>query len=361
MLTPSEAKQQSEVINSLRLPATVLVIASHCVITLSGKPLSLEFSSGNIFAMLEQLCLSFGPISVALFSLITGYFFFYKLSNFGPKQYGVELKKRLSSLLLPYILWNLIALSLILSKNYIGLHFGLDFAYNEMEWLYATRLSLWEILWECIDNPLWYIREIIILSIASPIIYLLIRHKAIGALLISLLSIYACFFSSLWLRSSHITIFFIWGAYFGFHKMNILELCTRLAYPSYLLGLFYPYIRIFAEGESWTKPFLLPSLALSVIMLFNIARVIHARWHHISRWLSEKNSAVFFMYAAHWVLYINLTRGVIYSVLPWNNYLEKIVALLLTCIIVPIATYHSYKLLAYLSPRVTQWLCGGRG
>lgn len=241
------------------------------------------------------------------------------------------------------------------------MHLNIGFAYNEAEWMNIINQNIWQLLWVSLDNPLWYIREIIILAIASPIIYLLIRDKKLGGLLTSLLSIWACFYYTPWLRSSHITLFFIWGAYFGLHKMNILKLCTRISYLSYPLGLLYPYMRIFAEGESWTKPLLLPGLALSVIMLFNIARIIHSKWQYISKWLSERNNAIFFMYAAHWILYINIIRGSLYSLLPWDNDIEKIVALSLTCTIVPMATYYSYKLLAYLFPTLTQWLCGGRG
>lgn len=361
MLTPSEAKQQSEVINSLRLPATVLVIAAHSVITTKGQALSFELSPDNIFLILEQLCLSFGPLSVALFSLITGYFFFYKLNSFTPKQYTLELKKRFSSLLIPYILWNIIALVLIAAKNYIGLYLGVELAYNDIEWSIISQITLKSIFWTPIDGPLWYIREIMLLSILSPLIYLLVKDKAIGLISIILITSYACFAVLPLGLSSHISCLFICGAYLGLHKMSILKLCTRLSYLSYPLGLLYPYMRIFAEGESWTSPFLLPSLILSVIMLFNIGRVLHTKYHHISRWFAEKSNAVFFMYAAHYILYINLVRGSLYSLLPWDDSTEKIVALLLTCIIVPIATYHSYKLLAYLSPRVTQWLCGGRG
>lgn len=93
MITKEESLRQSVVINSLRLPATILVIASHCVVSLSTKSIPLSLSSENLFLMLEYLCLSFGPVAVSLFSLITGYFFFFKLKSYNFSSYKTEVGK----------------------------------------------------------------------------------------------------------------------------------------------------------------------------------------------------------------------------------------------------------------------------
>lgn len=256
MLTKDEFLKQSAIINSLRFPATLLVIASHCVITTSPTSLPLEFSSDNIFLMLEQLCLSFGPPAVALFSLITGYFFFYKLQSFDSTTYFVELKKRFHSLLIPYLLWNLIAIAALFSKNEIALRLGVDWGFNAQEYHFIQVYSLWELIMSPANNPLWYIRDIIYLTLLSPLIYLIVKNRKVGLGLL-VLALAASVLPML--RLGHIPLFFTIGAYLGFHKESIITQARRLRYLSYILGIGYPIFRIFFQTE--------PGLATSQCIL----------------------------------------------------------------------------------------------
>lgn len=157
MLSPEIFKKQSQVINSLRFPAVLLVIASHCVITTRNQALPFALDAENLFLSLEQLWLSFGPTAVALFALVTGYFYFYKVTSYPLNDYITAQRKRIKSLLLPYILWNLLAIALLWGKNSIGQALDLGFAYNEAEVFVLNAYSVPQLILLPIDSALWYV------------------------------------------------------------------------------------------------------------------------------------------------------------------------------------------------------------
>lgn len=363
MLSPEDFKRQSQVINSLRFPAVLLVIASHCVITTRNQALPFSLEAENVFLSLEQLWLSFGPTAVALFALITGYFYFYKVTSYSLNDYLTAQRKRVKTLLLPYILWNLLAIALLWGKNTVGQALGLGFAYNETEMLTVSSYNIFQLLLLPIDHPLWYLREIIILSLVSPIVYWLVKNKYVGAIILAILfgvPQLANLPYYEYLRSTHITFFFILGSYLGYHKRSLL-VGERVKYLSYALGLIYPAYRIWFVDVWFLSQYANILLLFWVVAAINIGIDLYNKKPELSRRLAGLTPAVFFMYAAHAILIINLIRGIVYSVLPWDDAWEKIIALIVTSILAPIVTYVTYRVLSKYFPRISEFLSGGRG
>lgn len=362
MLSPETFKKQSQIINSLRFPAVLLVIASHCVITTRNQALPFSLEAENIFLSLEQLWLSFGPTAVALFALITGYFYFYKVTSYSLNDYLTAQRKRVKTLLLPYILWNLLAIALLWGKNTVGQALGLGFAYNETEMLTVSSYNIFQLIILPIDGPLWYLREIIILSLASPLVYWLVRHKYIGGVVLTALFAYPFLskipYYAVW--GTHIPLFFILGSYLGYHKRSLL-VGGRVKYLSYALGLIYPAYRIWFVDVWFLSQYANILLLFWVVAAINIGIDLYNKKPELSRRLAGFTPAVFFMYAAHAILIINLIRGTVYSILPWDDAWEKIIALIVTSILAPIVTYVAYRVLSKYFPRISESLSGGRG
>lgn len=117
--------------------------------------------------------------AVPLFFLISGYLFFYK-SSFSWPMYGSKLRKRAQTLLLPYLFWNgaLVGLRLLIELLFPSVLSGevkpvLD--YGWCDW--------WDIFWARepsepggmpmpINYPLWFIRDLMVLVVFSPLVYL---------------------------------------------------------------------------------------------------------------------------------------------------------------------------------------------
>lgn len=243
----STLKDQSQILNLLRFPATVLVIASHCVNTTANTRVPLSLTQENLF--LEQLCLSFGPISVALFSLISGYYLYHNESSVNLPLYIEKLQKRGTSLLLPYVLWNIIALLLLWMKNTIGSKLGPSFAYNQIEYDLISNSNFIDLLLLPIDGSLWYIREIIFLIILSPLAYWLMYNKRIGIAL--LIVLYLCLLfgiEGVKPATYNIKVHFLLGIYLGIHKIHIPLIINKLG-GRYL----YPSLVIPTLTSSWSR------------------------------------------------------------------------------------------------------------
>lgn len=101
---------QSKVIDLLRFPLIVAVVFIHGV----GKDIfnNFNFIPSNDFILLTNLTTNgICRIAVPLFFLISGYLFFAKKWNM--RIYKEKLKRRVHSLLIPYLLFNLIGLIII--------------------------------------------------------------------------------------------------------------------------------------------------------------------------------------------------------------------------------------------------------
>lgn len=360
MLNQEAFKRQSQVLNSLRIPATIMVILSHCVITTKQELVSFDLTVSNIFLFIESLFLSFGPIAVSVFAVISGYYFFYKYQSFTPKDYGIELKKRAISLYLPFVLWNLITWGLLYAKNEIALRIGFAPGFNQLEYYNATHINLWHCLYSAIDYPLWYIKSIIVLCLCTPLIYIVIRYTKYASLLLVALFAMGLLGIDMRLHQNTITYFCI-GSFLGYYKQDIIALARRVRLASYATGWLYCYGRTLGAGYEWVKVLLPFFLFCSIVAIINLATDIYETRPSISAWFSSFNAAAFFMYAAHTIIFINIIRGTLYSLIPWDNDWERLLALFVTSITVPVFTYYSYRLLSVISPKLSQILSGGRG
>lgn len=167
----------SSVIQAMRFPAIYMVVCLHAYTTLQGNHLGQFY---NIVIYL--LSLVFGEVGVPLFYVISGYLFF---ANYhGLASYKKKLSNRIHSLLIPYLFWNglfILLYALVQSFPQFSSFFsGTNKPIAEYGWK-----DYLEAFWSTggwnngdgtpILQPYWYIRNLMLLCIASPVIYYLIR------------------------------------------------------------------------------------------------------------------------------------------------------------------------------------------
>ena len=111
-----------------------------------------------------KICDIFGYLSMTFFFLISGFLFYY---NANKKNDTFEkMKRRIKSLLIPYLLWFLITLIYLLINNKIEVHSFKDFIDN--------------IFLNPINGPMWYCLALLILMIPSPVIIRLKNKKILA-------------------------------------------------------------------------------------------------------------------------------------------------------------------------------------
>lgn len=221
---------QSKTIAFLRFPLIVGVVLIHCYykeLPIGGVkvPVMDEYPIYKLIADLFSQVLA--RTAVPLFFLISGYLFFYK-SSFSWPMYGSKLRKRAQTLLLPYLFWNgaLVGLHLLIELLFPSVLSGevkpvLD--YGWCDW--------WDIFWARepsepggmpmpINYPLWFIRDLMVLVVFSPLVYAMVRYLRQYALAL---------LGFLWLiydgasspgLSPTAWFFFSLGAFYSVHRRN---------------------------------------------------------------------------------------------------------------------------------------------
>ncbi len=215
----------SKTITFLRFPMIVAVIFIHTNlggVVINGTQLA-QAGQYRTYALLHHAITDeVARIAVPLFFFISGFLFFYR-SDFSLKTYGRKLKKRIRTLLIPYLFWNLAVLLLtfmsqLLLPSMLSGNNQMVADYGCLDWL--------DLFWSHTDGtmpicyPLWFIRDLMIVVLFTPAIHFLIRHVktpfiiALGLLWLSGLcpevpglSITAFFFFSL-------------GAWFSINKID---------------------------------------------------------------------------------------------------------------------------------------------
>lgn len=205
--------------NALRFPLCILVVFIHSE---GGYPDNTSYWFRHFFS--HELC----SFAVPIFFIISGYLFFHKFSNkFDLTLYQKKLHSRIHTLILPYIGWNIITLFLDFFK-YLR-HEKTWINYDVATFTDIVKLTLWSNNnGYPIDLPLWYIRDLIILCILSPIIYYINKYKRVGESFILLLIVTYIF--SIIKLPFNITglLYFSIGAYFSIHNKNLITNKTLL-------------------------------------------------------------------------------------------------------------------------------------
>ena len=96
-------KRQSEVIAAMRFPLMVLLLFAH-VLPMTSVPIEMNLSEMNIYHFFsEGISHNLSRIRNPLFFFFSGFFFFRKLERWSRSFYHLQLKKRVMSLLFPYL------------------------------------------------------------------------------------------------------------------------------------------------------------------------------------------------------------------------------------------------------------------
>ena len=173
----------SRTISFLRFPMIFFILYLHVVLRGWSDG---HMVPGSVFFGYESVRFFFvesvSRIFVPCFFFISGFLFFY-YSDFSGRVYIEKMKRRFRSLLVPYLFWNFFVIALyFLGQSLISSMVSeetklvADFAWKD--WL----MCFWNISDGApINLPLWFLRDLIGLSILSPLIYWVVRHSRIFA------------------------------------------------------------------------------------------------------------------------------------------------------------------------------------
>lgn len=318
-------------------------------------------------------------VSVPVFFFISGYVFFYGIDDFTKNRYIKKLRNRITTLLIPYLIWNSMEIVVGLLKCFYGdnngfatyktiLNLTLEnllscfWAYNRQLFVAISNttteatnvLNIYPI-----NTPLWFVRDLMIVVLLSPLLYYLIRRLQFYFILV--LSV-IWLFPNLRFGSygfSEAFLFFTLGAYLCINKKDIIfqqkafKLLSILVYPISSILYFYAVKNGYHE---WT-------FGLKTISVFGFLFFAY----NLSKWLLEHgvkhssflSSACFFIYISHVLITERVTKLMYMLLRPNGEYSYVFVYILSVCVTVG-SLLIFYGLMKRYIPSVLSFVTGRR-
>lgn len=348
----------TQYITALRFPLALLVVFIHThnaqwqLIETGSAPTPASFLSGIL-----------PTFAVPMFFALSGYLFFYKLRAFTLSSYVEKIKRRLLTLALPYLLWNLIAFGLYALQSKLSGQ-ALTYPFSPGLWWNCRELAApFSNMWGLsvgvstapIQQPLWFVRDLMLIVLITPIIYGLL--KRLGAW--SLLLLGGIYYTSLWPNWGGVSFMGIWyfslGAWFSIAQRDVVSFTRPWLIPAAVLApLCVIVLTWFGMGPSALHQTAQALYVLSAMTLSVHAANNFAASHTPNARLANSS---FFVYAAHTIVLLPLTAVISRSVAGANVMLQGVAfvvcALLATAICVAI-----YALLHRYLPKLSAPLTG---
>lgn len=295
-------------------------------------------------------------IAVPCFFIISGYLFF-KEGLFDEKLYLTKMKKRFRSLVIPYFIWNTLCLLIFILVRIPALH-GL---FPNVSLEEVTLPKVISGYWACegngfpFDFPLWYVRELILMVIISPLLYVAVKKMRVWFFI----PIGICMFFSLCPKEFGFTL----NACFFFS----LGLCARLfphmiEYAERLSFIKYLYFLLVA-ADLYTVTLGLPvNHQIHLLVIFSgILTIFNYVFISVKRGKTGGlfKEEVFFIYASHGLFIAFLQKAVLKICVPTTEveFLAVYFLLPILTIAISIGMYRSMK---RVTPKVLSILVGGR-
>lgn len=222
------ANSKLAVISKLRPYLLLLVIINHCT---PGNYLT-TINGGGKWLVFNGLQVIFGhiltPAATGLFFLISGFLYFNNVDIFNIETYKYKTRKRLHSLIIPYLVWNIIAMSFtFFVQIYNSYKHGTTFDFDIFEqfwccyrWADGSQniFGISMPMYGPADLPLWYLRDLIVVSLIAPLVFWFVSHaKSIYLTILGIL-----FVSQIWTSipgfSIDALLFFSIGVYMAIYR-----------------------------------------------------------------------------------------------------------------------------------------------
>lgn len=331
----------SESINMLRFPLAILVVFVHGF----GADIDvseLHASGLTGLAVYDYIRLFFSVViarsAVPIFFVISGYLLFRKVEEYNKTVYISKLRKRWHSLVIPYFSWIvlLILWTLMFKVGGILLHGKpwtgfLDYFQNNGYLHMLWDSSVWEerTTWLGIEThnsgpvllPFWYMRDLIMMVVISPVIYWLIKKLKI-IFIILLLAIYVFDIRVSWMSGTFTcaSLFFSLGVYFAIKKQDFTDVLwkwKKIICPVAVALMIYQTYTGSAMGDEISKmihPWLVIFQSFAFILLAS-ALCNYPKLYGMNKKLARTS---FFIYALHPFILYNII-SIINKVMPMRD------------------------------------------
>lgn len=362
--TNTLSDRTSRALTVMQAVLAVMVVCAHSPLT---PPHELSAYGVSVVSTMPELVVMPG------FFLISGYLFFICADRFGPDEYRLALRKRVRTLLVPYIAWCAISwcaraiaepaaahpplyhLAQVFFPGFNGIPYGMGL--------------------------LWYINQLMALCLLSPLVYMAVRLLRVWAIPLALVLWMLLRMPGAGVNHNDFLAFFV-GAALAINRVDFISICGRLLTPVAILWLAVtPFFVHFTTWDyrSRISPDAFGALELSYIILSVLllaalsARIAdftpggddHPRRRRLFSAIATLAPFTFFIYVTHTLPQVeSIFLSISAAAEPWLPEGSAGHDLLYYTLLVPVRLallVGMGTLLARLAPGVWSALTGGRG
>ena len=284
---------QYNIIRQLRFPMIVLVTYAHSYghVAEDFNLLTSEWSTYEFLKLLVSQTLV--KVAVPVFFIMSGYLFFSNVKEWNFTIYRQKMLRRVKTLLIPYLIWNLLMVLKLRTFSWSFLWNYILEAGRQIDWYGAEHYLV-----APANMPLWFLRDLIVVSLLTPIIYIGVRklgYWLIFVLTILYLSGVCPFTPGL---SAYAIYFFTFGAFLGIRKLNLVESAMRVEIQAYILSIILGIAMLFTYHTSIFSSLMLAFRITGAIAVFCLAK------HLSTKTSSPVSNSAYFIYLAHYVFFL---------------------------------------------------------
>lgn len=318
-------ERNSAIINLIKGYMTLLVVILH-----TSFDAGLRYQDG-VEPFIRIFISKLGAIAVPIFFLISGYLFFSNLQEWDWNVWKKKVQKRGKTLFIPYILWIVIAFVFkflwgILKKEFVQNGFfgikeyfvrqgGLRIFYDRPLIIYDKSILGYLVdSSKPIDGPLWYVRELMILVLLSPVIWRVLKVTGNYALL-GLGTIFLLFIGLPFVLVSPTSLFFFSiGAAFSISGKDFLECFRKWNIVSCIFSAVFLALSFVIEDPLWNELVSRCFVMAGVVMMSNLIADLYDAGRIKPVQLFTDSS--FFIYVSHAVLITEISNFLLWRVFP---------------------------------------------
>ena len=255
----------SHTITRLRLPLAFCIILIHLNMGVSGTQIGWgSLSTLDVWRIFACVSINeLAAIAVPLFFLISGFLFFYH-AEWSAATWLAKMRRRVRSLLVPYVLFCLLAVvSLIINNVQDGhtLSQALHAHLADGKWLHnfwdihttghnTNLLGITKPISYPVVIPLWFIRDLMVIVLMTPLIHWAIRRLRLGWIAIML----ALSLTGVWIPlvgfSPTSCLYFSIGAWFSISGKSMADGLQHWRSPLLMAALPLLALDILADGTA---------------------------------------------------------------------------------------------------------------
>lgn len=359
----------SNIIKWIRLPLAILVIFVHCSPTIYDEynVTASVLSSQGVFVKVTDFIAIVANCAVPTFFVLSGYLFFCNIETLNWKVYCKKLKSRCQSLLYPFLFWNLLVFfwglficAVVAYRDGLSI---VDALYGEIS---SINISDIFISYKNTGVPcymiLWYVRDLIFLSIISPLFYVMAKYAKYVYPIIAVAIYLFTDYHWHWLQGRAIFFFGI-GCWLGVNKANVLKYITSkwarvFALATIIVCMTYTL-------SSYHVGSIDRIVSIGVVFSFFVVASILVKRNVLTTFTSYSSSAMF-VYCTHILQPANkctIAAGVTFILQKSIGSVPVIgpfVSYICTPIVVAFICIAMYRCLIYIHPKFTHLICGIR-